>query len=537
MGRVLPATMTRRFLLSLAVAGAFAPLAEAKLKLPALVSDHMVLQPETRANVWGWAEPGEKVTVKFADQTVSTQAGADGKWSARLVELKAGTTGDLTITGEDEKVVKDVIVGEVWVASGQSNMEWIVANAKDAAQEQAAANFPQIRMFTVQKAAEAAAKDDCIGQWQVCAPETVGRFSAVGYFFARELHQKMKVPVGVIHTSWGGTPAEFWTPSTVLEREPKFQRYFNRWKSEKEKYPEAKKAYDEAYAKWEQASADAKAAGQPIPPTPRMPRGGNAFGAPGCLWNGMIEPVLPYTIQGAIWYQGEANGGSAEDAELYRVLFPTMILSWRRAWAQGGLEGSDQPDFPFLFVQLANYRTRYPDPVDSSWARLRESQLETLELPRTGMAVAIDVGEAGDIHPKNKQEVGRRLALSALAQVYFQDAEYSGPIISSWQDEDGKIRLSFRNADGLKAADGGKIKGFAIAGEDRKFVWADVVIDGDHVLISSPQVPKPEAVRYGWQDNPEVNLVNEAGLPASPFRTDDWPWVQPPAPPAPAPAK
>lgn len=531
--------MTSRLLLSLLAVGALAPAAHAKIKLPALISDHMVLQQDSRDNIWGWANPGEQVTVKFGDKTGNAQAGADGKWSVRLTDLKAGAVGDLTISGEDEKVVKDVVVGEVWVASGQSNMEWIVANSKDFDQEKAAANFPQLRMFVVQKAPSLTAKDDCVGQWKVCTPDNVGGFSAVGYFFAREIHQKLNLPVGIIHTSWGGTPAEFWTPATVLEREPAFKRYSERWEQEKKNYPQAKAAFDAARAKWDEDSAKAKAEGKPLPPAPRAPRGGEAFGAPGCLWNGMIEPVLPYTIQGAIWYQGESNAGTEDDAKLYRQLFPTMILSWRRAWQEAGLQGTDNGEFPFLFVQLANFRARYPQPVDSLWGVLRESQSMTLELPHTGMAVAIDIGEADNIHPKNKQEVGRRLALAALAQVYYVDLEYSGPLFSSAQEEDGKIRLSLRNADGLRASDGGKIKGFAVAGEDRKFAWANVEIDGDHILVSSPAVPKPVAVRYGWQDNPEVNLVNGAGLPASPFRTDDWPQKLPaPLPPAaPAAAK
>jgi sialate O-acetylesterase len=497
-------------------------IAEAKIKLPALISDHMVLQQEVKANVWGWAEPGEKVTIKFGDKTASTTTGPDKKWSVRLDGLKAGTAGDLTIAGEDTVVVKDVLVGEVWVGSGQSNMEWIVQAAGNPEQEKAAANYPQIRMFTVTKAPSDKPKDDCVGTWQVCSPETVAKFSAVGYYFSRELHQKLKVPIGLIHTSWGGTPAEFWTPPAVLERNPSFKTYFERWEKQKADYPKAKAAFDEAVAKWKVKAEEAKAENKPVPTAPRAPRGGDAFGGPGCLWNGMVEPVLPYTIQGAIWYQGESNANNEEEATRYRALFPTMILSWRNAWSQAGLRDSENPEFPFLFVQLANFRQRYPDPVDSSWARLREAQLMTLELPHTGMAVAIDIGEADDIHPKNKQEVGRRLALSALAQVYYIDTEYSGPIYSGFQEEDNRIRLSFRNANGLKASDGGKIKGFAIAGEDKKFVWADVTIDGDHVLISSPQVPKPVSVRYAWSDNPECNLVNEAGLPASPFRTDDW---------------
>jgi len=503
--------------------------AEAKIKLPAVISDHMVLQQEANVNLWGWAEPGEKIAAKFGDKSAETVTGPDKKWRVRLGTLKAGTTGDLTISGTDSITIKDVLVGEVWVASGQSNMEMVVKSSANPNEEIAAADYPKIRMFTVTKANSLTPKEDCEGTWQVCSQATAGAFSAVGYFFARELHKKLNVPVGVIHTSWGGTPAEYWTPAAVIEREPAFKMYTERWDKVKADYPKAKEAYDAAMAKWKEAAEQAKAEGKPAPRAPGAPRGGDAFGAPGCLWNAMVEPLLGYTIQGAIWYQGESNANGG-DAKLYRLLFPTMILSWRQAWAQGGLAGSDNPEFPFLFVQLANFRQRYEQPVDSDWAVLRESQLMTLELPRTGMAVIIDIGDAVDIHPKNKQEVGRRLALSALAQVYYIDMEFSGPIYSGYQPEDERIRLSFRNADGLKAADGGKIKGFAVAGEDKKFVWADVAIEGDHVLISSPQVTKPVAVRYGWADNPECNLVNSAGLPASPFRTDTWPQQLPKSP-------
>ncbi len=498
----------------------FTGAAQAAIRLPALISDNMVLQAESKANVWGWADPQEKVTVTFAGKKGETTAGTDGKWSVRLAELKAGTAGDLTIAGTNTIAVKNVIVGEVWVASGQSNMEFTTGGAMNKEAEIAAANYPQIRMFTVKKAAKSEPQDDCVGKWEVCAPDVVGHFSAVGYFFARHLHEKLKQPVGIIHTSWGGTPAEHWTPRPVIESDPDFKPLAESWDKVVGSYPKAKEAWDKSMDAWKAAAETAKAAGQPEPKKPgNPPRGGDPFGGPGCLFNGMIAPVIPYTIQGAIWYQGESNAGAAR---LYRKLFPTMIATWRQAWATGGLAGSEMPEFPFIFVQLANYMARNDQPVESNWAELREAQLMTLELPHTGMAVAIDVGEGGDIHPKNKQEVGRRLALNAEATVYFQDQEYSGPIIGGSQVEDAKIRLSFRNAEGMKSSDGGPIKGFAIAGNDHVFHWADAEIQGDHVLISSKEVPAPVAVRYAWSDNPECNLVNAAGLPASPFRTDDW---------------
>jgi sialate O-acetylesterase len=492
----------------------FTSAAQADVRLPAVISDHMVLQQETPATVWGWAEPGEKVTVKFADKTAEVAADPAGKWSVKLDDLKAGTVGELTVAGKNTLTVQDVAVGEVWICSGQSNMEWTVSGAKEAASEIAAAKFPLVRMFTVQKNSKAEPQEDLPGKWAVATPENAGAFSAVGYFFGRQLHQTLQQPIGLIHTSWGGTAAELWTPKPVLAADPDFKAAFDAWDQKVAAYPKAKEAFDAALAKWKEDDKAARDAGKQPPPPPRQPPGGDSVGSPGSLYNGMIAPLTPYTIRGAIWYQGESNAGNAR---LYRKLFPTMILSWRRAW---------NSEFPFLFVQLANFNARHLPPTgqpeESSWAELREAQAMTLEIPRTGMAVAIDLGEAENIHPKNKQEVGRRLALVAEATVYYRDHEFSGPLFAGAQTEDGKIRLSFRNSQGLKASDGGKLKGFAIAGEDKKFVWADAAIEGDHVIVSSPAVKEPFAVRYAWGDNPECNLINETGLPASPFRTDEW---------------
>jgi sialate O-acetylesterase len=523
-------------LLVLALAAfAFPAGSRAEIKLPSLISDHMVLQQEAKANVWGTADPGEQITVKLGGASVSAKANYKGSWNVRLSGFKPGVIGDMTITGKNTITVKDVAVGEVWVCSGQSNMEWSVRASKDADAEIAAATEAAIRLFTVLKMPKLEPTEECTGKWEICSPESIPNFSAVAYFFGRDLQQKLQVPVGLIHSSWGGTPAQFWTPAEVMAGDPLLKVYVEKWEETKAKYPAAKAEYDKNLEAWKAASELAKAEGKPIPRQPSPPRGGDPFGAPGCLWNGMIVPLLPYTIQGAIWYQGESN---ASDARLYRVLFPTMITSWRRAWAKGGLGQSENPEFPFLFVQLANFMARHEQPTESGWAELREAQLMTLELPRTAMAVAIDIGDEKDIHPRNKQEVGRRLALAAEAMVYYIDTEFSGPIYTGAQTEEGRIRLSFRNASGMKAANGEKIKGFEIAGADRKFVWAEAEVDGDHVLVSAPQIKAPAAVRYAWADNPEANLVNTAGLPASPFRTDDWVAAPPPPvrPPAATPA-
>ena len=502
-----PMTTTRLLLLTSTL---LAVPAWADVRLPAIISDHMVLQQETPANIWGWADAGEKVSVKFAGKSGEATADEKGRWGVKLTGLEAGKSGDLTIAGKNTLTIKDVVVGEVWVGSGQSNMEWVVSNSMNPKEEAAAADFPMIRMFTVKKKQALEPQDDCEGTWQVCTPQTVPSFSAVAYYFGRKLHQALKQPIGLIHTSWGGTPAEYWTPKAVLAADPELKPLVEAWEKKVADYPAAKVAHDAAMEKFREEEKTLKEAGKPVPKPPSAPKGGSADGSPGSLFNGMIAPIVPYSIRGAIWYQGESN---ASRAKQYQKMFPTMIVSWRALWGS---------EFPFLFVQLANFMQRVEQPQESQWAELREAQLQTLELPRTGMAVAIDIGDAKDIHPKNKQEVGRRLALAAEATVYYIDQEYSGPICMGSQEEDGKMRLSFRNADGMKATDGGKLKGFAIAGEDRKFVWAETEVQGDHVIVSSPQVAKPVAVRYAWADNPECNLVNATGLPASPFRTDNW---------------
>jgi len=483
----------------------------ANVKLPALISDNMVLQQDLPDNVWGWADPGEKVTVKFADKSAAAVADAEGKWNAKLEGLAPGAVGDLTVTGNNSLTVKNVAVGEVWVASGQSNMEFTLSGAKNAPEEIQAAKYPLLRMFTLKKAAKAEPQADCVGQWEVCTPETASHFSAVGYFFSRRLLETLKQPIGLIHTSWGGTGAELWTPKPVLEADPSYKSFFLNWQHTVEAYPQAKEKYDKDMITWREEQKKATEAGTKPPPAPRAPRGGDDFGSPACLFNGMIEPVLPYTIRGAIWYQGEANVGNPA---LYQKLFPTMIQSWRRLW--------NEEEFPFIFVQLANYLPRHDEPTDSNWAALREAQTATLDLPHTAMAVTIDIGEGDNIHPKDKQDVGLRLALAAEATVYYHDQEFSGPIYAGIQVEDDKLRLTFRHGEGMKAADGGKLKGFAVAGADRKFIWADAEVQGDHVIVSSPSVKEPVAARYAWADNPECNLINAAGLPASPFRTDDW---------------
>jgi sialate O-acetylesterase len=492
----------------------FALSTSADVKLPAVFSDNMVLQRAARTPVFGWADKGEKVTVKIgADVSGDAVANEEGKWLAFLDTSKLpGTPVEVTISGNNSLSVKNVLVGEVWLASGQSNMEWVVANTKDADLEIAEANDPELRMFTVTKAVAERPAKDVKGKWEIASPETVGRFSAVGYFFARDLRQVLKTPVGVIHTSWGGTPAESWTSKEKLSGESDFKPILDRQAQLAAEYPANKAKHEEAMKRWQEGGRRGRA--------PQAPRGINDAWTPSSLYNAMIAPLAPYGVKGAIWYQGESNAGRAHQ---YRKLFPAMISDWREKWNSAG-NGANLGDFSFYFVQLANYQKREAEPKDSDWAELRDAQTSTLSLPKTGMAVIIDVGEANDIHPRNKQDVGRRLARWALAKDYGKNIAYSGPVLDSMNVDGSTVKLKFKNlgGGGLKFV-GDKLTGFAVAGEDQKFAWADAKIEGnDTVVLKASAVEKPVAVRYAWASNPDANLYDRAGLPATPFRTDSW---------------
>ena len=492
--------------------------AAASVSVPSVIGDHMVLQQGIKVPIWGKADPGETVTVTLGDATKKAVAGADGRWMVKLPKQTAnGKPLAMAIAGKDSTIsLNDILVGEVWVASGQSNMQWAVKNSNDAEQEIAAAGYPAMRLLSVTRTVAGEPQDDCEAKWEACTPETIPMFSAVAYFFGRELHKELDVPVGLIHTSWGGTPAESWTTLATLENDPMLKPIADRWDEFVAHHPRAKRRYDKAIAKWRKSVEKAKEAGGPEPknkPTPPLGPG-HPHRAAG-LYNAMIAPLVPFAIQGAIWYQGESN---ADRAYQYATLFPAMIQDWRNAWDQG--------PFPFLFVQLANFTERLDEPGDSNWAELREAQSMTLSLKNTGMAVIIDIGEAKDIHPRNKQDVGRRLALGALANTYCKDIAYSGPVFKSMRVRGGKALLSFTHANGgLVAKGGGPLTGFAIAGDDEQFVWGNAEIVDGKVAVSASGVPEPAAVRYAWANNPECNLCNGAGLPASPFRTDDWPGV------------
>ena len=626
------------------------PLAD--VKAPALISSHMVLQRDAKIHLKGTADPGEQVIVSFRDAEARATADSSGAWAVQIGPFDPGEPSALVIKGKNILTFEDVVVGDLWVASGQSNMEWPLQAAKDAEKEISQANYPGIRSFTVKRAQSFSPLSDVSGTWETCTPDTAGSFSAVGYFFAREVHTQTGVPIGLIHTSWGGTPAEAWTSLKAIQETPSMASLLASYEAalKKNAEPAAKKeeptytdpgnkGLAEGFAApktslegweemilpqpWERAglkidgavwfrrdveipeswagkdltlslgpiddfdttyfngkqvgaigpermnayatprkyvipAADVKAGraviavrafdnygdggftgrdsdmklepsdrSAPLIPLagpwrykielglpPKPPQAGNYPSTASVLYNAMIAPLVWCPIKGAIWYQGESNAGRAYQ---YRELFPLMIRDWRRSWGIG--------DFPFFFVQLANFMERRPEPGDSEWAELREAQTMALKTPATGMAVIIDVGEAKSIHPLNKQDVGKRLALNALARVYGEPVEYAGPMYDHLTVEDGSIRLHFTHAEGLKTPGAAKLVGFAIAGEDKNFVWADARIDGETVVVSSSQVAKPVAVRYAWADNPECNLYNAADLPASPFRTDDWPGI------------
>ncbi|HEX3007737.1 MAG TPA: sialate O-acetylesterase, partial [Bacteroidales bacterium] len=622
---------------------------DAAVRLPHIISSNMVLQRNVKTPVWGWADKGEKIRITFAGKKYSTVANANGKWIVYMDALPEGGPYELVITASNKITLSNILIGEVWVCSGQSNMEWPVASVNNADTEIATANYPKIRLFTVPKKISGTPKDDIDnGQWQECSSATIPGFSAVGYFFGRNLHQNLNVPIGLINSSWGGTILETWASTEAVSTIPDFnnamaelkkadlpaleanaEKLRKEWndkinngdKGVKENWSSA--TYSDASWRtmelpqtWEKAGLDidgvvwfrkeikldaAEAAagislnlgaiddsdntfvnGNKVGETldeyskkrvyniapqylkegvniiavkvidtgggggiwgdpadmfytttkgkislvgtwkyeigvnpgvnPSSQVGPNAY--PTLLFNGMIHPILPYAVQGAIWYQGESN---ASRAKQYERIFPMLINDWRKQWNNSNLS--------FHFVQLANYMAVKPQPGDSEWAELRDAQLKTLSLDKTGMAVIIDIGEAKDIHPRNKQDVGYRLSLAARKVTYGQDIVYSGPTYKSFSKEGNRMVLQFSNTgSGMIAKDKyGYVKGFAIAGDDKKFVWAQATIEGDKVIVWSNDVKNPTAVRYAWADNPDdANLYNKEGLPASPFRTDNW---------------
>jgi sialate O-acetylesterase len=492
--------------------------AAADPRLPAIFSDHMVLQQQMPIGVWGWAAPGERIEVRLRTQRVSTTADRDGRWRVTLAPETAGGPDELAVAGATvTKRFADVLIGEVWVGSGQSNMQWEVRQAQDADTEIAAADHPRIRLFSVKRVTALEPKDDVTPfddapTWAVASPASIPHFSAVGYFFARELQRTRNVPIGVIHSSWGGTPAEAWTRIGALQEDPALQPILWQYRRLEAEYPSGKYANDRRQPIVAPALEAWNAAHPDDPPVPGLnaPRGApDDSHRPASLWNAMIAPITPFAIRGVLWYQGEANAMRAWD---YQRLMTAMIQDWRRAWNRG--------DLPFLFVQLAGYRPSPPTPGATWWTQVREAQRLTLGLPNTAMASAIDIGDPRTVHPLNKQEVGRRLALAARGVAYGEPVEYSGPLYDGMTIEGSRIRVRFRHAGAGLVLDTARGSSFVVAGVDGLFKPATAAVDGDTIVVSSPDVAAPVAVRYAWEDDPITSLRNKEGLPASPFRTD-----------------
>ncbi|MCG3150360.1 MAG: hypothetical protein PCFJNLEI_03843 [Verrucomicrobiae bacterium] len=463
-----------------------------------LFSNGGVLQQGVEVPVWGTANTGDKVTVKFQGQEVSTVA-QDGRWLVKLQPLKPG--GPFTMSIADREIT-DLHVGEVWVCSGQSNMEWPLQKTTNAAAAIAGANDPLLRVLTVPATFIAEPQLDINAQWRICSSNTAPHFTAVGYYFGRELRQALKVPVGLVNSSVGGTPAQAWASAPSMRGDPQYSEFFTGHDKSISNYFAALAKYtDELLPKWQAEAAEAKADARPEPKKPAAPVSPVDRG-PGCLFNGMIAPLLPYAIRGVIWYQGESN---VNNPAQYQTLFPTLIRDWRNAWQQG--------DFPFLFVQIAPFRTMTP--------KLREAQLRVWQqTTNTAMVVTTDCGDALDIHPRWKEPVGQRLARAARAIAYGEKIEYSGPLYDSLKVDGNRIVLNFQHTGTGLVAKGDNLKGFTIAGADKIFTNANAQIAGNQVIVSSPAIPQPVAVRYGWSNVPDVNLYNHEGLPAVPFRTD-----------------
>ncbi len=538
-----------------AIALAISP-AKAALQLPAVISDHMILQREIALPIWGTGTPGETVSVEFAGQSKTSTVGVDGKWMVQLDPLPAsGDSRELIVKSQHTTLkVNDVLVGDVWLASGQSNMGSPVGSVSNSAELLTQANDPQLRFFTVTKKTSPEPLPDLQGKWEPTTPESAKAFSAVAWFYAREIRDTQNVPVGILHSSWGGTPIETWISLAGLRREPTLAKTLEKWDKAMEQYQkvqsdpklvsdyetalkqwksEVEPAYNAALKAYNADVAAGKTVGQkPQPPTPEpsnpdpmgMPSPSKRPQTPGVSFNATIAPLIPYAIRGVIWYQGEQITRGVEG---YRELFPRLIEDWRGQWKQG--------NFPFLFVQLP---ANGPDPepmAKGGWPETREAQFLTLKQPVTGMAITVDIGDPKQVHPDNKIHVGKRLALVGRKVAYGEDLVASGPLYDGFTAEGGVIRIKFREtgagltigqtpwvAPGTTQLPQDRLIGFYIAGEDKKWYPAEARIDGDAVVVSSPQVPIPAAVRYAWANSPRANLYNKDGLPASPFRTDDW---------------
>ena len=491
--------------ISVFASSAVVQVTQAEVKLPNVFSDHMVLQQGQENKIWGTATAGEKISLAIADKKVEATTDDKGNWAAKLPSMMAsGGPLKLSVKGSNLVEINDILVGEVWICSGQSNMQWSVSAANDPDLERLSSNYPNIRMINFPQVGSQEpiwSHDD--RKWKVSGPTTVDQFSAVGYFFARQIHQTTGLPIGMINNAWGGSAAEAWVNRDLMKSDTRFAGLLMRWEGTEARFATlaAKQDRDDAENK-EMNGLQGQMRG-------------NA--RPGNIYNGVLKSHIGYGVKGAIWYQGESNAGRAYQ---YRDLFPFMIENWRKEWGQG--------DFPFYWVQLADFQAERTEPGDSDWSELREAQTMTMDkLPNSGQAVIVDIGEGKDIHPKNKVDVGRRLARWALAKQYGQPIDYQSPRYESMEKGDKEITVKIASVGkGWRPFDVNEPRGFTIAGEDKKFYNAKAeILKDNRISVSSPEVPNPVSVRYAWAQNPVCNMFSQNGLPLTPFRTDDWPGI------------
>lgn len=474
------------------------------ITLPSLISDNMILQQDKPVHIWGKANVGEKIIVSILDQTQMAVANDNGNWQLWLHPMNASESVTMTISGENSITVNNILIGEVWFASGQSNMEWSVKKSNNSEEEISNANYPQIRFFDANRNFSDKEQYDIEGEWVLCSPETVGEITGAGYFFSRGIHNQLKAPIGLIDASWGATRCEAWTPSKVFDADPRINYWPKKWKDYQRDFPKHMNKYKSDLAKWEVRVKETNATGENAPKKPREPKQKNK-NQPSSIYNGVVAPISQYTIRGIIWYQGE-NNAYKEEAYIYRYIFPEMIEAWREAWNQGC--------FPFIYAQLSIlHKHQY-------WPVLRESQTEALKLKNTAMITTYDVGDSTDAHFKNKQAVGKRLELAARKLVYGEDIEASGPVFRQMTIEGDSLRIWFDYAKGLKPSNGDELVGFEIADESGMLVPANAKIDGETIVIYNIKIKNPKIARYAFKDVAIGNLVNGAELPAVPFRID-----------------
>ncbi|MBJ25174.1 MAG: sialate O-acetylesterase [Flavobacteriaceae bacterium] len=497
----------------------------AEVRLPNIFSDNMVLQQGVPVRIWGWADAGEKVNVTFLNQKKTTIANAEGKWLLFLDELEYGGPFELVVSAKNTIKFSNILVGEVWICSGQSNMEWPVSLLNNPKEVESKADYPNIRFFKVKHSSQGKPADDCAGQWDQVGPQTVSKLSAVGYFFSRELHSKLNVPIGLINSTWSGSAAESWVRRDVLDADPAYSDIIERHNADLKKFKSFKnivsayKQFETEYVQWAKADKQAKKEGKPRSDAPAIPTCQPPNFLPAGLYNGMITPLQKFAIKGVIWYQGESNAFDVVDgsdgvhrAIQYGKLFPELIECWRKDWGLG--------EFPFYYVQIAPFGDVYKP---KAAALIRQAQFETLrKVENTGMAVTMDIGNVKDIHPRNKHDVGKRLSLWALAKSYGQDIVYSGPLYRDMKIEKNKIILSFDHVGGGLIARDSALNFFFIAGKNKQFYPAKAEIKGGQVIVFNKKVKRPVAVRFAFSNDVIPNFYNKEGLPASPFRTDDW---------------